>query len=116
MHELSITQGILNNVTSLAKENNYKKVMKIFLVAGEIYDYDPKWIQYYFNIVSKGTIAENAKISLEVQKLKFQCNDCGNSFTLNIHSDDHMVCPNCQSSNYKMISGRDFFIKGMEVE
>ena len=42
-----------------------KKIRKINIKVGELTDLLPACIEYYFNIVSKDTIAENTKINVE---------------------------------------------------
>ena len=65
MHELSITQYVVDNVTTKAKELNASRVFKIKLKVGSYYDYVPEIIQLYFDTLAEGTIAEGAVIICE---------------------------------------------------
>ena len=61
MHELAITEGIIQAAVPEALKHGAKRVLEIRLKIGELSGVIPECIQYYFDIASKGTIAENAK-------------------------------------------------------
>jgi hydrogenase nickel incorporation protein HypA/HybF len=49
MHELPITESILNIVITYAEKNAVKKVMAINLRVGKLSDLEDEWIQRYFD-------------------------------------------------------------------
>jgi len=44
-----------------------------------------------------------------------KCEDCSDDFQVNIKEVDEIKCPQCQGKNNKLISGREYFVKSMEV-
>ncbi|MCJ7747981.1 MAG: hydrogenase maturation nickel metallochaperone HypA, partial [Desulfobacterales bacterium] len=54
MHELPITESILNIVLKHAEMNSVRKVMAIHLKVGKLSDLEDDWIQRYFDYLSKG--------------------------------------------------------------
>lgn len=70
MHELPITQSIINISCEEAVKHNVKKVRKIKIKVGELTGLVPQSIQYYFDIISKGTIIEGAVLDVEKYRLK----------------------------------------------
>ena len=60
MHELPVTESILNIVLTHAKRNRARKVISIHLKIGELSDLENEWVQRYFDYLSKDTIAEGA--------------------------------------------------------
>ena len=60
MHELSVTQSILEISLEYAQKNQANHIVAIHLQVGEVTDFDDEWIQRYFDFVSKGTLAERA--------------------------------------------------------
>ena len=113
MHELAITEGILNAAIPEAEKHGAKRILEIRLKIGELSGVIPECIQYYFDIASKGTIAENAKLKVERIPITIHCEDCG--FEGGI--DRKMIrCTNCGSSNFKLLGGREYYVDSLEAE
>jgi len=116
MHELPITESILKIVLTYAAKNDVRQVMVIHLRVGRLSDLEDEWIQRYFDYLSKGTVAEGAKLKIERMPIKLQCNSCANSYEVEITNIGDTVCPDCGQKNSKLISGREYYIKDMEVQ
>jgi hydrogenase nickel incorporation protein HypA/HybF len=116
MHELPITESILKIVLTHAAKNDVRQVMVIHLRVGRLSDLEDEWIQRYFDYLSKGTVAEGAKLKIERMPIKLQCNSCSTSYDVEITKIGDTVCPNCGQKDSKLISGREYYIKDMEVQ
>ena len=114
MHELSITQSILEIALDFALRNRAQKIVEIHLKIGEISDFDDEWIQRYFDFVGKGTIAEGAKLRICRTPAQLQCNRCSFIFPLE-KSTWNTQCPSCKSKDCGLISGREFQVESLEV-
>ena len=113
MHELSVTQSILNIALESAKKAGAKKVNKIKIAAGEMTGYVPACVQDYFDIISKDTIAEKAKLEFIKIAACAHCNDCGRNTALHGFK---FVCEHCGSQNLKLIHGREFLVESIDVD
>lgn len=113
MHELAITEGIINAVVPEAKKHGAKHILDIRLKIGELSGVLPECINEYFAIVSKGTIAEKAKLSIEKIPAKIDCKSCGFTGAL---PKRKIRCPKCESADIKLISGKEYYIDSIEVE
>jgi hydrogenase nickel incorporation protein HypA/HybF len=114
MHELPVTESIVRIAVEEAERHRVKKVNEIKLMVGELSGLVPECIQYYFDIISKGTRVEGAKIRINKIPITMKCQDCGFS-----GSTDEFVnneCPKCLSKVMKMVGGNEFYIDSMEVE
>ena len=116
MHELPITESILNIVITYAEKNNVRQVMAINLQVGKLSDLEDEWIQRYFDHLSKGTVAQGAKLKIERTPIKVQCNSCATSYEVEITNIGETACPGCGQKESKLISGREYYIKDMEVQ
>ena len=114
MHELSVTQSILEISLEYAQRNQAKQIVAIYLRVGEVTDFNDEWIQRYFDFVSKGTIAEGARLRLTRTPAKLQCRACSFIFPLD-RSSWNSQCPSCQSKDTELISGREFRVESLEV-
>lgn len=116
MHELPITEGILKIVLTHAEKNDVRKVMTIHLQIGKLSDLEDEWVQRYFDYLSKGTIAEGAKLKIERTPIVLKCNNCCATYNVEVTNIGDAVCPDCGQKECKLISGREYFIKNMEVQ
>jgi len=112
MHELSITQNILNIVTEHAKRAGAQKVTAINLVVGELTGFVDDSIQFYFDMLSPETIAAGAKLAIRRVPAEIRCRACGEVFALQGHK---WSCPKCSAPGGEILSGREFFIESIEV-
>lgn len=113
MHELSITEHLLADCIKNAEEQNASKIRVIHLCIGQLRGIVPDCIQIYLDMLSEGTIAEGARIESESLPVKVKCMDCKAEGEITSH---HLECPHCGSLRLKLLSGKEFYIKSMEVE
>lgn len=113
MHELSVTENIINICSEEAIKNKVLKVKNIKILVGGLTGLIPESIQYYFDIASKGTKVEGAKLNIIKVPLKIFCNGCKNTSVVNIGV---FTCPVCGGSDIKLIGGNEFLIESMEVD
>ncbi|MCX6012489.1 MAG: hydrogenase maturation nickel metallochaperone HypA [Chloroflexi bacterium] len=113
MHELSITQEMVKIVVEQAEKSNLTKITKINLVVGDLTGYAGDSIQFYFDFMSKGTVAEGAELVSKKIKGTFTCLKCDKLFKL---SEFSYVCPYCQGDKVKLSGGNELFVESIEGE
>ncbi len=115
MHELPVVESILNIVLKHAETNDVKKVVTIHLGVGELSDLEDEWMQKYFEYLSKGTVAQSAKLNIERIPITMQCSKCSYEFTVEKDGLGEIHCPKCNEVKCTLKSGREYTIKNMEV-
>jgi len=117
MHELEVTKSILDVVLRHAGKNGVSKVTGVTLLVGELAlsALEEVWMQKYFDYLSKNTIAAGAKLHIESAPAVFGCQECGREFSVAVQDIDQACCPDCNGKKLKLISGREYFIKNLEV-
>lgn len=113
MHELSITEHILDHCIREAKKQRAAKIRVIRLCIGQLNGLVPDCIQIYLDMLSEGTIAEGARIEAEFLPVKIRCRDCGREGEI---TPRRLACPHCGSLRLQILSGKEFYIKSMEVD
>lgn len=113
MHELSITESILNTSLAEAQKQNAKKIRVIRLLLGPFSGIVPDCIQMYLDLLSEGTIAEGAKVEATVLPLKIRCRDCQRESEI---TRAHIACPFCGSKRLQHLSGNECLIESLEVD
>jgi hydrogenase nickel incorporation protein HypA/HybF len=113
MHELTVTQNVLQLALEYAGRAGAKRVQRINLVVGALSGIVDDSVQFYFDFVSQGTPAEGAQLTFERVPARFRCRACGQEFEF---QDDNWACPACQALGGELVSGREFCMDSIEVE
>jgi hydrogenase nickel incorporation protein HypA/HybF len=113
MHELAITQSMLELVLKQAEQAKAKEIGKINLVIGEMTGVVGESVRFYFDFLSKGTPAENAELTFKMVPTKARCRNCGESFEL---GEFDWTCPYCQGNNMDITGGKELFVESIEVD
>ena len=113
MHELSITEHLLDYCIREAEKQRAEKIRTIRLCIGPMRDIVPDCIQIYLDMLSEGTIAEGARIETEYLPLNVRCRECGKTSEITPHD---LRCPHCGGLHLEILSGKEFYIKSMEVD
>jgi hydrogenase nickel incorporation protein HypA/HybF len=113
MHELPVTQSIVNICLEEAEKNGVKRIDKINIVEGELSDMVPESISMYFELLTKDTPLMGATLNIKKVPGKIKCLDCG-------AEEDYVKgvfnCRNCGSNKVRISGGREFYIDSMEAE
>lgn len=115
MHELPVTESILKIVLSHAQRNAVSRVAVIHLRIGRLSDLEDEWMQRYFDYLSRGTLAEGAKLAIERTPIVLRCDACQETYPVEPADLGQAVCPSCGQKEASLISGREYFISNMEV-
>ena len=115
MHELSVIDSIIKVVLDHAQKNDAKNIAAVHLRVGELSDLQDEWMQRYFDMVSKNTIAEGALLKIERAPAIMKCAACAEEYKIDVKDLDGIQCPKCGEKKGSLISGREYFIKSMEI-
>ena len=113
MHEFSITESVLTMAIEKAKEANASKITRINLVIGDLSGVVGDCVQFYFDHISKDTIANGAELVFETVGTKLRCRKCNREFT---PDGLEWLCPVCHESGTEITSGRECYMESIEVE
>ena len=113
MHEFGITESIIKIALDKAKEVQASEITRINLVVGELSGFVPDCIQFYFDSLSKDTIAEKAILQFELAPAQLRCRGC---FAIFHPKDTEWNCPKCHGQSVEIMGGRELYIGSMEVE
>ncbi len=113
MHELPITENILEITLRHAKQAGARQVTKIYLVIGSLSSIIDDSIQFYWDIVAKGTVAECAQLDFRRVPSEFLCLDCDNRFH---PGSEDFLCPKCGSQRIKITAGQEFYLEAIDID
>lgn len=110
MHELSITQGMVDICEQHAKGG---RVTSVIVVIGALSGVVPEAVEFCFEACTRGTGLEGAQLLIERVPGMGRCLDCGAAFPLAAYYDP---CPGCGAYGIKIVSGEELRVKELEVE
>ena len=111
MHELSITQSLLEIVNQEVAKHAISRVTTVKLKVGKLRAIEPTSLTFCFEVLSKDTPVEGAELLIECVPVRGKCSGCGELFEV-----DGLLftCPNCSGHNIKLTSGRELYIEEIQ--
>ncbi len=113
MHEMSLAEGVLQIMEAQAKAQNFKRVKTVWLEIGELSHVDPEAIAFCFDAVTRGSIADGAKLEIVRTPGQAWCHDCAEQVDVRSLADP---CPKCNGHKVQVTSGDDMRVKELEVD
>jgi hydrogenase nickel incorporation protein HypA/HybF len=113
MHELSIMESALKMALQQAREAQASRVHVIRLRIGEMSGVVPDALQFAFEALAPGTMAEGATLAIDHVPARFWCKTCSHEF---VPLDHFPECPDCHGASLEMRAGRELEIASLEIE
>ena len=113
MHEMSIAQSILDIVLEESRNHKVDRVLAVALKVGELSAVESESLRFCFELVSKGTPVEGARLDIERVQVTCRCLDCGSDFAV---EELLFSCPECGGGKVDMLHGRELSVESFEAE
>ncbi len=113
MHELAVTQSILEIAVRHAEGQKATRITDLFIVMGDWSSSVDDSVQFYWDMISENTIAQGAKLHFKRIPVEITCRDCSHTYA---PSSRELLCPKCQSTRIKVKTGEEFFLEAIEIE
>ena len=110
MHEMSITQGIIEICEKYA---GGRRVLSLDVEIGELSNVVPEAVEFCFEACSAGTLLEGAHMNIIRVPGRGHCQDCGADTIL---PSLFGACQGCGSYQVSIISGEEMRVREIEVE
>lgn len=112
MHELSLIQSVLDITEEHAAQQHFQRILSLKLSFGRLSSVEPAALRFAFEVQSKGTKAEGAKLELDILPVVIYCFSCGK----NVEIDGYRAsCPVCACDNVALVAGTEE-LKFLEME
>jgi hydrogenase nickel incorporation protein HypA/HybF len=113
MYELPVAQSLLRIALEHAEKANAKRVVALNIVIGELSSTVDDSVQFYWDAIAKGTIAEKAVLNFRRVPAELQCMTC---FTKYSPKNGELICPQCGGVGARIIAGEEFSLESIDVE
>jgi hydrogenase nickel incorporation protein HypA/HybF len=112
MHELSVCQGLLDQVAGIARQHQATGVKLIRLRIGPLSGVEPQLLEQAFPLASAGTIAEHAELAIETLAVRVRCETCGAETDA---AANRLLCGACGDWHTKLVSGDELLLVSVEL-
>ncbi len=113
MHELSIMQSALSLALDQARQAGASRVHAIHLRIGALSGVVPDALEFAFEALAAGTLAEGAQLAVEHVPARFWCATCTQEF----QAEDMLAeCPDCHRASGELRAGREMELASLEID
>ncbi len=114
MHEMSLVQALLTQLTTLAAEHKKKRVITVTLDIGPLSGVVIDSFQFGFDILSaEDSLTKGAKLIIINSPATYQCIQCGYRQLLPVRPDH---CPECDETLLIPEGGDAIILNQVEME
>ncbi len=114
MHELSLTQSILALVEEYGAQHGFEKVNCLYLRFGRLSCIDAGALQFAFDVQSRGTKAEGARLEFDIRPVVVYCFSCEREYAQDTFTGS---CPACSGHEVAVTAGNeDLQLVEMDVD
>lgn len=113
MHEMGITEGILAAAIEAAEQEGGTRINEVRITIGEMTEIVEDALQFAFEALRPGTMAENATLVVTHLGARSRCAVCGAEFD---HGRFDSQCPGCGNPFCEPIQGRELRIDSIDYD
>jgi hydrogenase nickel incorporation protein HypA/HybF len=112
MHEVALMENALAIALDYASREQSRCIHQIALRVGDISGVEPDALRFAFDVVTQGTIAEQAQLTIETCPTLCFCNVCQIEFR---PRELGYECPTCQTWSTSILQGKELELSSLEV-
>jgi len=112
MHEMSLAEGMLQLVEDGARRNAASGVKAVWLEIGALSQVEVDALRFCFDAVTRGSIAEGARLEIVTQPGLAWCMPCGARVPIARRGEG---CPRCGSYQLQVVQGDEMRITEIEI-
>jgi hydrogenase nickel incorporation protein HypA/HybF len=113
MHEMSLCESILDILKDQAAREHFTQVRRVCVDIGPLSCVEPEALRFGFDVVMKGSLAEDAVLEISRPAAEALCLSCFKTVPVRQRFD---TCPECGSEALQVTSGEELKIRELEVE
>ncbi len=113
MHELSLAEALVDQVNEILEKEGANRVFEVTVTIGTLSGVERDAFEFAFPMAAEGTDLAKAKLVIEEVPARIKCLKCGAETEVEI---PFLECPDCKNSEVEIISGKDFYLKNLEID
>lgn len=113
VHELSVCQNIISQVSKFASRHHASGVETIYLDIGPLSGVEPHLLQQAFQLACENTVAANAVLQISFVPLKARCQTCGQTSEVTMQD---LTCRHCHSHQTQILNGDELLLTRLKLK
>ena len=122
MHELSVASAILDTALRHAAG---QRVSCVEIRVGALRQVVPDSLRFYFEVTSRGTLCEGARLEIEEVAAAMHCPHCGQEWDPAPDAEHEpgaaprlpqFRCPACEGAGAEVLAGEELLVESIDVE
>jgi hydrogenase nickel incorporation protein HypA/HybF len=111
VHELSISSAIVETALEHA---DGRQIAVVSLTVGALRQVVPESLDFYFEIVARGTLCDGARLEQTLIPARARCPGCEHEWEL--EGLPQFRCPGCGTAPAEIVSGDELQVESIELE
>ena len=112
MHEMALAQSVLEIIEDCARREGFTRVSTVRLEIGRIAGVEPEAMRFCFDAVTRGSIAEAARLDIVEVTGSGWCLKCSAPIEVD---EPFGSCPRCGSHQVQVTGGTEMRVSELEV-
>lgn len=113
MHELGITQNIVEIAERTARQEQASRVLSVTVEVGTLAGVVVEAMEFCFEACTNGTLLEGAQLRIDTIPARARCRNCASEYAFD---DPLACCPTCKAFGGELLSGEELRIREMEID
>ncbi len=113
MHEVSLIESVVALVEDERRKQDFSRVRSIRLQLGTLGHAEPEALRFCFDAVTRGTVAEGARLVIDIVPGEGWCSGCRRTVPL---EERFAACPLCGNAPVRLTAGDELRVAELEVE
>ena len=115
MHEMSLVQGLFQQLSSIAREHGATRILRLKMSIGPLSGVVIDSFQFGFDILSKeDQLVRDAKLEIVIPAVTYRCSSCG--WSVETSGTRPQQCAACQEALFTAEGGDDLILQQVEME
>ncbi len=114
MHELAVTQNLVDIALDAARAAGAAQISVVHVQIGALTGIAPDSVHFYFEFLTRNTLAAGAHLVLTIDPARATCGECGSAFAVAPPLD--LCCPQCGGAPASVTGGNDLLVQSIEVD
>ncbi len=113
MHEMFISQSIVDTLQSEIEEEELKNVKEVHVKIGVLSCVDPNLLAQVFKFANEGTTFSECTLHTELLAVMARCEQCKSNFKVEHY---RFICPACDTPSSDVVQGNELTIYKIIME
>ncbi|MDR3361580.1 MAG: hydrogenase maturation nickel metallochaperone HypA [Desulfovibrio sp.] len=116
MHEMAVAQSLLDMVEEEIARQGCRRLDVAYVEYGALSGIVPESLQFCFEVMTRDTPHEGARLEMLCLPLRLRCSSCGNVFGGEGQEALWQACPGCgEQFGHAVVRGKELILSRLQI-